>query len=225
MFHTGPANVIESSAPAASARYGVLKYGAPWAEARALLICVHGRDRQPDELPALVASMNDVAPFAILAPYIDGRSWYSGKYDAPYAKNAADIGAATSAIRDAMTLAAKFGFKDRHIVLAGFSQGGCLVAEYLMADNPQPRAAAIFTGAWPDLHNRAAPSNRLNGMEVLVSGGNEDPWLPVSDLKKTTDLLERAGAQVKFTQFSDGEHVVRPSEIAALGGLLKKVVA
>ena len=224
MPQTGSVTVITGTMPPSSSRFGLAKSGVAWAEARAVLICIHGRDREPAELPALLADLEAAEPFAILSPHIQSRCWYSGRYDVPYAQNEREIACAIEAIRNAVELANTFGFHNDLVVLAGFSQGACLVAEYLMSDNPLPAAAAIFTGCLPDLHNRYAIRN-LDGLPVVISGGAEDPWLPIPDLIGTKNLLERAGAQVRFTQFSDGDHVVRPSEIAALGKLLKEVAA
>ena len=224
MPQTGSVSVITGTTPDSSSRFGLVKSGAAWAEARAVLICVHGRDREPSELPALLADHDAFSTYAILSPHIRSRCWYSARYDAPYVQNEREIGEAIDAIRSAVQLANTFGFQNELVVLVGFSQGGCLVAEYLMTGNPLPAAAAIFTGCLPDLRNRDVVSN-LEGLPVIISGGAEDPWLPIPDLIGTKNLLERAGAEVRFTQLSDGDHLVRPSEIAALGELAKKVAA
>src|SRR5690606_11220329 len=146
--------------------------GAAWAEARAVLICVHGRDREPSELPALLADHDAFSTYAILSPHIRSRCWYSARYDAPYVQNEREIGEAIDAIRSAVQLANTFGFQNELVVLVGFSQGGCLVAGYLMTGNPLPAAAAIFTGCLPDLRNRDVVSN-LEGLPVIISGGAE----------------------------------------------------
>lgn len=211
----------------ASSHYGCAQYGASWDEADCALVLIHGRDRDVDELPIRVvgAPATRRAKPRLLAPFTASKSWYAGRYDAPRRENAAALEAGLACIEDALDLALTNGVPATRIVIAGFSQGGCMTVEYLMAGSTTPAAAAIFTGSALDLPNRDPASADLTGLPVVLSGGSVDPWLPVRDLIATGALLEAAGADVHTEIFPDGEHAVRDPEISLLGQLLERVAA
>lgn len=208
-----------------SSAYGMEQFGAGWSEAKGVLILVHGREREPDELPVWAIGSHLARQFLILGPNIAPRRWYAGRYDAPYADNAAQLELAVGQVKQAFDLASRKGFGEEAIVLAGFSQGGCVVAEFLFGGHGRPSGAAIFTGALPDLRNRAVPEIDLEGLPLVISGGMQDPWLPVADLRATAQLFEAVGAQVHLEEFADADHVVRPHELTLLEALLEPIAA
>lgn len=204
--------------------YGLAEYGAAWAASDRVLIAVHGRDRESDELAIGFLSQPISRTTRVLAPYAPGKSWYGGRYDAPYAENAEAVEAGLELIDAAFARAAENGIATSDVVLAGFSQGGCMVAEYLLGGRRRPGATAIFTGSALDVARRGAEVD-LRGLPVVLSGGDGDPWLPVGDLRATGALLEAAGADVQLHIFSDGDHVVRDREMKLLGQLVEGVAA
>lgn len=205
--------------------YGMVQFGAPWAEAEGVLILVHGRDRDPQDLPISAIRLERTRRRRVLAPFIASRSWYPGRYDAPIAVNLAGIDAAIDLIVQAFAVAKAHGHGPDNVVLAGFSQGGCVAAHYLVSGNELPAAAAIFTGSLPDIANRQTEEGLVDLLPVTVSGGVSDPWLPVEDLRATAAFLARAGADVRMEEYQDADHVVRPAEIALLDALLEKIAA
>ncbi|WMT91038.1 dienelactone hydrolase family protein [Pelagibacterium sp. H642] len=208
----------------AASGFGLAEFGAPWGRCDRVLIAVHGRDRDANELPNGFAARSGCKTTRVLAPYARGKNWYEGRYDAPFAENADAVKAGLEWIDTAFERAAENAFPASKVVLAGFSQGGCMVAEYLLGGAHRPAAAAIFTGSVLDIAHRRA-SAKLEGMPVLLSGGAGDPWLPMDDLRATGALLEAAGANVELHMFSDGDHVVRDQEMSLLGQLVKGVAA
>ncbi|AEQ50135.1 alpha/beta hydrolase [Pelagibacterium halotolerans] len=203
--------------------YGLAEYGAPWHDCDRVLVTVHGRDRTSDELPISFVSQAISRVTRILAPYANSKSWYDGRYDAPRAQNADQVNAGLAQIEAAFALAGDKGIPTSKIVLAGFSQGGCMVAEYLLSGARRPAAAAIFTGSALDVAHPRQSGSGLAGLPILLSGGDADPWLPEDDLRATGALLEALGADVRFQIFPDGDHSVRSQEIALLGQLVQGV--
>lgn len=204
--------------------YGLAEYGAAWGASDRVLIVVHGRDRESDELPIEFLSQPISRVTRIVAPYAASKSWYGGLYDAPRAENAEAVEAGLAWIDAAFERAAENGIAASNSVLAGFSQGGCMVVEYLLGGKRRPGAAAIFTGSALDGARRGTGVD-LTGLPVVLSGGDGDPWLPVGDLRATGTLLEAAGGDVRLHIFSDGDHVVRYREMGLLGQLVEGVAA
>ncbi len=65
------------------------------------------------------------------------------------------------------------------VVLAGFSQGACLVAEMLERE-PRPYAgAAILTGGLFGTEEELHAPPALDDMPVLITGHVDDSWVPV----------------------------------------------
>jgi len=199
-------------------RYGLAEAGCAWSEAEQVLVLVHGRDREPEELVKPLLETHPLSHVKILAPWIESRCWYEGRYDAPRAAHAEALDAGLAHIAAAVAKARGAGAP---VVLAGFSQGGCMVAEYLLTRGADDlTAAAIFTGSALDPRAEREGAADLSGLPVILSGGAADPWLPVIDLERTADLLASAGARTEVTTFDDQEHVVRPAEFARLAALL-----
>ncbi|WP_338607904.1 dienelactone hydrolase family protein [Pelagibacterium nitratireducens] len=209
--------------PAVMAGYGLAEYGASWSDSDRVLVTVHGRDRTSDELPIGFVSHPVSRVTRILAPHANSKSWYDSRYDAPRAENADQVNVGLGKIAAAFALAGEKGIPTSKIVLAGFSQGGCMVAEYLLSGAQRPAAAAIFTGSVLDIAHPRQPTAGLAGMPVVLSGGDADPWLPAADLRATGTLLEALGADVRFQIFPDGDHVVRSQEMSLLGELVQGV--
>lgn len=209
------------SAP--SAAPGLFELGSAWQTTRGVLIVAHGRDRPSDELPVLLADLARQHGCRILAPVAAGLSWYPGRHDT-LEGNGPGRAAALEQIDNLMALANRHGVADDRIVLVGFSQGGCIVTEYLLWGDKCPGAAAVFTGCALSIPADAY-AGHCQGIEVLMTSGKNDPWLPLDDLFVAADALERAGARVKREIFSDQDHIVRPREIELLGELLKHLLS
>ncbi|NDV02817.1 alpha/beta hydrolase [Pseudoroseicyclus tamaricis] len=212
----------EGAGTAARVGYGLAQYGAGWDSAQAVLVLVHGRDREPEEMFRLLGD-SLAARLRVLAPYTESKTWYPGRYDAPLAENAEGVARGMDEIDAAFRLAAEHGFGPERVVLAGFSQGGCLVTEYLIDGRTRPAAAAIFTGTPLAMTGRGLPERDLAELPVVVSGGAADAWLPLADLLATEAVLTRLGASVHLEMFPDADHVVRPAEINRLRELVDQL--
>src|SRR3546814_5171170 len=76
-----------------------------------------------------------------LTPQAALGSWYQERFDAPIASNAAQVATAFAQIDDLIDQC------DRPIVLAGFSQGACLAAEYVLQSRKTVTALIALTGS------------------------------------------------------------------------------
>ncbi|WP_373355505.1 alpha/beta hydrolase [Pseudoroseicyclus sp. CXY001] len=211
-----------SAGSGVTAGYGLAESGASWEDARAVLVLVHGRDGSPEEMAGLL-SPELTERLRVLAPYAEARIWYPGRYDAPMAENEAGRDAALAAIDGAFAAAAERGFGPERVILAGFSQGGCLVTEYLIAGRQRPAGAAIFTGTILARNERTLPERDLADLPIIVCGGSGDAWLPLGDFLATEAVLSQMGGNVHLEMFPDAQHMVRPEEIRLLGRLVDQL--
>ncbi|WP_338811328.1 dienelactone hydrolase family protein (plasmid) [Agrobacterium leguminum] len=199
-----------------------VELGAEWRDAKGAIIALHGRDRPVGELTNLLSLHLDMSSWRIVAPTATGNSWYPGRYNDDPTLNAAGRNAGFVQIETAIYRCRQNSGPDCAIVLVGFSQGGCLVAEYLLSDKIRPGAAAIFTGA---VNVPVSRSVFCRDICVLLTGGTNDPWLPLPDLQTTAEELALAGASVRVETFPDDEHKVRVRELELLQEICEELVA
>lgn len=192
--------------------------GHPPVGARMACVLVHGRDQDEGVMLDVVQrlQLDDVA---YLLPVAAGRSWYPGRYFDPVGENEPHLSWAIEACEAALATAHAAGVPDQRIVLAGFSQGACVVAE-LLARAPRPLAgAAVLTGS---LLGRAADRTPapLDGLRMFFALSRYDEWIALADAHTTAHAFERAGAVIVFETYEDREHHISDLAVAGLRTLL-----
>jgi predicted esterase len=159
------------------------------------------------------------------APAPPGRSWYAGRVHDPLPETFAERERAAEVV-DGLVAALAARGHDR-VVLAGFSQGACLVADHLLRRPGRPAAAVVWTGAafgppgtsWP------APSGPppLAGLPVLLTNGDADAWVPLTATEALASLLRGRGADVELRVQPGRGHEVADDEVDAAAALLRRV--
>jgi len=97
------------------------------------------------------------------------------------------------------------------LVLVGYSQGGMLLMDYLLAAQSQPDVVASIAGVallsstCIALDEWLPHVERLHGLPALVTHGRSDADLAFSAGERLRDLLQAAGARVTWLPF-DGGH-------------------
>jgi predicted esterase len=186
--------------------------GPPVGEARRVAVVVHGRDQDPAYMLEHLVGRLDAPDVAFVLPVAAGRSWYPARYFDPREANEPWLGHALAAVEAAIA-----GVEPERVVLAGFSQGGCLVAD-LLSRAPRPYAgAAILTGALIGPGAQLAP---LAGMPVFMESSRHDEWVALDDVEATARALEAAGARVTLEVSDDREHRIRDAAVAGVQELL-----
>src|SRR5204863_3137508 len=122
------------SEASAAARGGVMASiaaaGAPFARARAAAILLHGRGASAEDILSLAGEFGQ-DDIAYLAPQAPGGSWYPYSFLAPLAQNEPYLSQALASVGAMLDHAARAGFTLERVGLIGFSQGGCLMLEYV----------------------------------------------------------------------------------------------
>src|SRR5689334_12529493 len=127
---------------------------------------------------------------AYLLPVAAGRSWYPRRYFDPRAANEPWLSAAVEACEATVGLALEAGIPPERIVLAGFSQGACLLADFV-AGRPRPYAgAALLTGALITPPKELPP---LADLPVVMVSSRHDEWVSIADVRATARAFEAGG--------------------------------
>ena len=201
-------------------------FGAPLATARAVVILVHGRSQSPDEMERQVARRLDLPGVAYVAPAAAGQSWYPAGFMAPIEQNQPHLDFALARLAALSDDLAARGKPLRAQVIAGFSQGGCLVSEYVYRRRQRVAALWAFTGGLIGPPGTAwdAAGAAFDGMPVLLGGAKEDPWVPAARMLETAAVFQRLGARVDAPIYPSSAHEINDDQIARARAILTKIL-
>jgi phospholipase/carboxylesterase len=170
-------------------------------------------------LEHLVMRLDD-PDVAYVLPAASGGSWYPARFHEPRIANEPWLGQALEAVETAIADVLGAGVPAERVVLAGFSQGGCLVAD-LVARTPRPYAGvAVLTGALIGSEDDVTPPAPLDGLPVFMETSRYDDWVPLERVEATARALEAAGARVDLQVADDPEHRIRDAAVAGVRALL-----
>jgi phospholipase/carboxylesterase len=181
-------------------------------------VLVHGRDQDESTMLDVVErlKLDDVA---YILPVAANRSWYPGRYFDPVTENEPDLSWAIEACEAALATARAAGVPDQRIVLGGFSQGACVVAELLARGSRPIAGAAVLTGSLLGRPAERTPAP-LDGLRMFFALSRYDEWIALADAQATAQAFGRMGAAVVFEIYEDREHHISDQALAGLRTLL-----
>ncbi|MQT15599.1 alpha/beta hydrolase [Segnochrobactrum spirostomi] len=199
---------------------GPMRLGPRAPAARAVCVLVHGRGQSPEEMQSHVLARLTAPAVAFMLPRAPEGAWWTARAVDPLTSiTRAELATALDHLAAAMA-AARGELPGVPLVLAGFSQGACLAIEYLSAGLPAPDVLVAFTGCRvgveADNRREAAPA----GVPVYLTGGDADPWIPLSAFTDAAQSLGRQRANVRADLFPGRPHEVSAAEIAMLSSIL-----
>ena len=204
----------------------MLHLGEPLAEARGVVILLHGRGSTAEDILGLSAEMRH-AGLAYLAPQAAGRTWYPTSFLAPQAENEPWLSSALGKVRAVVDDVVATGIPTEKIVLCGFSQGACLSTEFV-ARNPARYGGLIaLTGGLIGTDAEVAVGSRaaaLAGTPVLMLSGDPDPHVPWARVEASAAILRGMGAEVTTNRYPGRPHTVSRDEMELADGLVSLLV-
>lgn len=199
--------------------------GATPDQAKVLCIFVHGRGQSPEAMEVDVIRKLSTPDVAYALPRAVGTSWYTARAIDPLTdETRAELSVSVTGLAAAIARLRRDA-PGRPLVLGGFSQGACLSLELAFSGKARPDAVAAFTGARVGLPGDARPSALPPGLPVYLSGGSDDPWIPVQSLADTAADLGKHGAALRCDVFPGRPHEVSDAEIAMLDSVLADLAA
>jgi phospholipase/carboxylesterase len=196
--------------------------GVPLESARMAAVLVHGRDQDEREMLDVAARLG-IADVAYVLPIAAGRSWYPGRYFDPLPVNQPWLERALDACDAAVARAHRAGMPDERIVVAGFSQGACVIAE-LVARRPRPWAGvAILTGKLLGPAGERVMPAGVGGLPMFLCASRHDDWIALDDAVATARAFEAVGASVTFETYEDRAHHINDRAVDGLRRLLRGV--
>ena len=207
-----------------ASRLQLLTTGAALAEAKLAVVCLHGRGGSAEDILGLGPALGEDG-IAYLAPQADGGAWYPRPFMEPIAANEPALSAALGRVGQILEGLGGQGFVPERVVLAGFSQGACLSAEYL-ARNPGTVGALLgFSGGLigPSVADRETPAD-LTGVPVFLGCSERDPFIPATRVRETAEHLQKRGASVTAKLYPGNAHTINQDQVDEGRAVLAKLL-
>ena len=177
------------------------------------LILIHGRGGSAEDILSLGREL-PVNGFALFAPQAAAHSWYPYSFLAPVQQNEPWLSAALGVLQQLTTHLEQHDIPREKIWFAGFSQGACLMLEYLARNGARYGGAAAFTGG---LIGDRIYRQRYNGdfarTPVFIGTGDPDPHVPVQRVHDTAAILEQMNADILEKIYPQMGHTITTEEL------------
>lgn len=194
----------------------------------AAVVCVfvHGRGQPPELMDEAVIRRLKTSGVAYVLPRAPGGAWYAARAVDPLTEQSrgqltASLEHLSAAINDASGQARP----GTPLLLAGFSQGACLVLEYALKFGPWSGALASLTGCRVGVATDDRPLSDLAGLPVYMTAADGDAWIPVPNWAEAAEAMAKARARLRADFFPGRGHEPSPPEIIVLDSMLAALAA
>jgi phospholipase/carboxylesterase len=204
---------------------GTLRLGPSGSESKAICVFIHGRGQSPEEMQSRVVARLSAPSVAFVLPRALRGAWWDARAVDPLTPVARTQLSDALDHLAAVMAAARAAAPRQPMLLAGFSQGACLAIEYLCAGLPPPDAVAALTGCRVGVPADGRSASAPAGTPVYLSGGDADPWIPLSAFADAAQSLGARGVKLRADLFPGRAHEVSDAEIGMLDAILADLAA
>lgn len=187
--------------------------GKPIQDTDTVLILIHGRGATAESILPLGQDLG-LEEAHIIAPQATNHTWYPNSFMEKPERNQPWLDSALSMIESILSDVQAKGVKSDEIVLAGFSQGACLLLEAAARNAQRYKAILAFCGGL--IGDRLETSNyhgSFNDTPILMACGDRDPHIHLNRLEETKSYLEKMGAKVHYHIHPNMPHTILPESI------------
>jgi predicted esterase len=191
-----------------------------------VVILIHGRGQDPQDLEDMIVARIGLPEVAYLAPPAADGTWYPLGFMMPIEQNQPRLDFALARIAALADDLAAQGMPFGEQVIFGFSQGACLASEYVFRRGQRVAALCAFTGGLigPDGIAWETTGAPFDGMPVLLGGASQDPWVPAVRMLETAAVFRRLGARVDAPIYPSAAHEINDDQIARARAILIEIL-
>ncbi len=202
----------------------VLTAGAPLSEARGAAVMVHQRGARAEDILRVAEAFNR-PELAYIAPQAAGNTWYPYGFMEPIPSNQPWLDSALKVLFELVENLRRQGFPPEALVLAGFSQGACLVTEFAARNAQRYGGLVAFSGGLigPPGTPRDYPGD-LNGTPVFLGCSDVDFHIPKERVRETSRTFRAMGASVEQRLYPGMGHAINADEIGYVRGMLSRLI-
>jgi len=204
----------------------VVRAGAPITSALGAMVLVHGRNAAPPNILDLFTRL-ERPQVAAIAPAASGGTWYPQSFLAPREQNEPGITSGLFVIETLVSELIAGGMPSQKIILLGFSQGGCLTAEFALRHPRRYGGVMVLSGGligppgtrWDNI------SADYEGTPVFLGCSDVDAHIPKERVLESEAVFARHGASVTRRLYPNMGHLVNDDEIAFVQHVIDAAVA
>lgn len=215
--------LTNTAGPHAHAR--VLARGNTANPTRALLL-FHGRGASAENILGLVDDISLPSDVLVCAPEASGHTWYPNRFYVPRPDNEPHLSSALAMVGSLIVFCkAEYGIKPSGIILAGFSQGACLVADYIVRNPAKYAGVCIFSGGIIGSDEEVEQGmwkGSLTKTPLYIGCDEHDAHIPRERVAATSAVFETMGAKVTSRLYSGLGHAIHPEGSEFLSGLINQ---
>jgi len=194
--------------------------GAPLGKSPVALIMVHGRNAAPANILSLVPSFGR-PDLTYLAPAAAGGTWYPLSFMAEKEKNEPGLSSGLWVLDQLVRHVVDSGVRKDRIVLLGFSQGGCLSAEFAASHADRYGGIVLYSaGLIGPPGTTWNYSGSFGGTPVFLGCSDVDAHVPKTRVDESAAVFQRMGATVTERIYPGMGHLVNDEEIGFTKALL-----
>jgi len=172
------------------------------------LLLLHGTGGDENDLLPLGRELAPGSP--LLSPRGDVNENGMPRFFRRFAEGVFDLGDVarrTQALADFIVAAGtKYGFAPGQLTAVGYSNGANIAASLLLL-RPEVLAQAVLLRPMVVLQPQKLPD--LNGKDLLLMSGRQDPIVPVAHPVELADMFRRAGARVDLQWLETGHQLTQ----------------
>ncbi len=182
-------------------------------EASKVLVMVHGRGATAEDIITLAAHL-DVKGYTLLAPQAPGNTWYPNSFLAAQRDNEPALTHSLGILEKVEKQITDAGIEPSNIYWMGFSQGACLMLEYVARHAKHYGGVSAFTGGLiGDVLNTDNYKTSFENTPIFIGTSDPDPHVPVDRVYATCDALKKLGANVITRVCKNAGHTITAEEI------------
>ena len=189
-------------------------------EAKKAMVMIHGRGAYAEDILSL-AGYFPVKDFALIAPQAENNTWYPYSFLVPPKQNEPWLSSALEVLDEVVSDINNEGITPENIYFLGFSQGACLMLEFITRNAKKYGGVVAFTGGL--IGDKIYPENYngdFNHTPIFIGSSNPDPHVPVERVNATTQILKNMHADVTEKIYLNMGHTINNDEIEQANTLI-----
>jgi predicted esterase len=189
------------------------------------MVMVHGRGASASDILTIAAEAAQPG-FVYLAPQAAANAWYPNRFMEPIDSNEPWLTSALATLEGCLTLLGQSGFAPEKIIMLGFSQGACLMTEFIARHARRYGGVVGFSGGLigPEGTPRDYPG-LLAGTPVFLGCSDVDPHVPKERVQETAGVFQQLGGQVTMRLYPGMGHTVNEDELAHLRQMMQALLS
>lgn len=190
----------------------------------AAMILAHGRGAAPANILELATALHH-PEFTFLAPAASENTWYPHSFMADIPSNEPGISSGLAVLEELVDQVLDSGVARDRIVLAGFSQGACLTAEFAVRNPGRYGGVLIFSGGLIGPPGTTWPSEGdFAGTPVFLGCSDVDSHIPRERVEESAQIFRDRGAAVEVRIYPGMGHLINDDELARARAIVESVV-